>query len=73
MDLYYDKDIKESYDLIDELASNKNLEMVASVYDCNSAKVAEGYCSALKIASTNITNFPLIECLFIANPLPLWV
>ena len=63
MDLYYDKDIKESYDLIDELASNKNLEMVASVYDCNSAKVAEGYCSALKIASTNITNFPLIECI----------
>jgi len=63
IDLYYDKDIKESYDLIDELASNKNLEMVASVYDCNSAKVAEGYCSALKIASTNITNFPLIECI----------
>jgi sialic acid synthase SpsE len=44
-----------------EYCSTKNLEMVASVYDSQSAKLAGQYCVALKISSTNITNFPLIE------------
>jgi len=124
IDLYYDTDCSEAYDLVDQIASNikidvikfalameipvskkyssldswadpngvlhsqkiydtfqqriisktealdfleycksKDLEMVASIYDCSSAKVAGPYCSALKVASTNITNFPLIECI----------
>jgi len=46
-----------------QYVKSKNLEMVASVYDCNSAKIAGDCCSALKISSTNITNFPLIECI----------
>jgi len=46
-----------------EYCKLKKLKMIASIYDCSSAKVAGRYCSALKVASTNITNFPLIECI----------
>ena len=46
-----------------EYCKSKELQMVASIYDCSSAKIAGPYCSALKVASTNITNFPLIECI----------
>ena len=50
-----------------EYCKSKNLEMIASIYDCISAKVAGPYCAALKVASTNITNFPLIECICLST------